>query len=76
VDSSKDTTVSSGGSEFLSRRTHNIGGLNDRLLLFVTSGALFIAGILLMGIAALGKEVHRWGRTLEARIRSERSSGG
>ncbi len=56
-----DTSVPS--SEF--SRVHNVGLLNDRLILIMCGTILLVGGFVLRGIAALGSEVNRWGVAMQ-----------
>lgn len=70
-----ETSVQTSGavSQFgitLGDRVNNLGLMNDRLCFVVAGSSLIVAGVVVMGLAQVVKEVFRWGHPITMRLES------
>lgn len=53
--------------------THNLGLLNEQIVLVIAGSALFLGGIILLAVARLVGQLFRWGRPIAAYLEAARA---
>jgi hypothetical protein len=70
-----DTTVASAGDFGIAARTHNIGLLNMQTCTVIAGSALFLGGVILLGVARIVGQLFRYGRPTVAYLLAMRGHG-
>lgn len=70
-----DTTVASAGDFGIAARTHNIGLLNMQTCVVIAGSALFLGGVILLGVARIVGQLFRYGRPTVAYLLAMRGQG-